>query len=333
MISRLTVRGFRGIREGVINGFSQFTVIIGKNGSGKSSILEAIYLASACSRVYDQLRNVYKVDYVVRRRGDRGDWKKARSVLWFNRDTSKPIKINLSAGGVDADIEIKSSDNRGKAVKLVSVNGKRPGRKTSKEAEKRVKETLGGVVFVDPTLLSKPRIIEKAAWEAVSTRRLDKRIVDMLRSDLAPEAEGLTYIPLGDEPVLAVQTPETTIRVDDLGDGVKAAVLLALLILGVRPSILLLEEPETHMHPAGLSTLLDFLYSLMREEGFQVIASTHSIDLVHIASSLARDYDINLSLIYLGRSSDGLLDARPFTLDDVEALRELGVDLRLAHAF
>ncbi len=62
MISRLTVRGFRGIREGVINGFSQFTVIIGKNGSGKSSILEAIYLASACSRVYDQLRNVYKVD-------------------------------------------------------------------------------------------------------------------------------------------------------------------------------------------------------------------------------------------------------------------------------
>ena len=155
----------------------------------------------------------------------------------------------------------------------------------------------------------------------------------MVRKGLEPTAEGLTYIPIGPETVLALQTGTTTVRVDDVGDGTRSAILLALLVLGVRPSVLLLEEPETHLHPAGLATLLDFLLTLSREEGFQVIASTHSIDLVHIASSLARQHGVKLSVVYLERARDGRLESRPFTLDDVEALRELGVDLRLAHAF
>ena len=46
MISRASVRGFRGIREGVVEGLSQLTILIGRNVSGEGNISDAIYSAS-----------------------------------------------------------------------------------------------------------------------------------------------------------------------------------------------------------------------------------------------------------------------------------------------
>ena len=40
MISRISIKGFRGIREGVVEGLSQFTVLIGGNGSRKAAPYE-----------------------------------------------------------------------------------------------------------------------------------------------------------------------------------------------------------------------------------------------------------------------------------------------------
>ena len=45
-IEAIEVRRFRGIREGAVDGFGQVTILVGRNGAGKFSILEAIYLAS-----------------------------------------------------------------------------------------------------------------------------------------------------------------------------------------------------------------------------------------------------------------------------------------------
>ena len=46
-VRSVKIEWFRGIKEGFINGFEDFTIIIGRNGASKSSILEALYLVSA----------------------------------------------------------------------------------------------------------------------------------------------------------------------------------------------------------------------------------------------------------------------------------------------
>jgi len=48
MIRSIEIENLRGISRGAVDGLTQVNIFLGKNGSGKSTVLEAIYIASAC---------------------------------------------------------------------------------------------------------------------------------------------------------------------------------------------------------------------------------------------------------------------------------------------
>ncbi len=50
MIESIQIKNFRGIQEGQIDRFSKFNLLVGPNNSGKSAVLEMLYLASTASR-------------------------------------------------------------------------------------------------------------------------------------------------------------------------------------------------------------------------------------------------------------------------------------------
>jgi len=50
MIESIKLRDFRGIKTGMIEGFRKINLLVGPNNSGKSAVLEAIYLACTASR-------------------------------------------------------------------------------------------------------------------------------------------------------------------------------------------------------------------------------------------------------------------------------------------
>ncbi len=50
MIESLAIRNFRGIRRGEMNRFRRINVLVGPNNSGKSAVVEALYLASTVGR-------------------------------------------------------------------------------------------------------------------------------------------------------------------------------------------------------------------------------------------------------------------------------------------
>lgn len=95
MIRSIHIENPRGIRECTLKNLVDVNILIGRNGSGKSIVLEAVYLASSWVNPVDSLRNVRKEDYVVSRRGGRGDWKKFKTSLWFTKDVEKDIIIAL----------------------------------------------------------------------------------------------------------------------------------------------------------------------------------------------------------------------------------------------
>lgn len=95
MLESIRIANFRGIRECEIRGLADVNVFLGRNGAGKSTLLEAIYLASSWVEPVDPVRGLPKTDYVIRRRGGRGDWNTHRGVLWFMKDVEKDIEITL----------------------------------------------------------------------------------------------------------------------------------------------------------------------------------------------------------------------------------------------
>ncbi len=50
MIESIQIKNFRGIGEGKIEGFRKFNLLVGPNNSGKSAVLEALYLANTADR-------------------------------------------------------------------------------------------------------------------------------------------------------------------------------------------------------------------------------------------------------------------------------------------
>ena len=50
MIEKLVTHHFRGIKEGVLENFGKVNLLIGLNNSGKTSILETLYLVGLSGR-------------------------------------------------------------------------------------------------------------------------------------------------------------------------------------------------------------------------------------------------------------------------------------------
>lgn len=99
MIKSIFVRNYRGIRCCKLENLKRVNVFIGRNNSGKSSLLESLYLASAAFHFGERLskRVQNKVEYLLNRRCFRGyDWTDAREILWYEYNTENPIHIGLT---------------------------------------------------------------------------------------------------------------------------------------------------------------------------------------------------------------------------------------------
>ena len=351
MISRIRINRFRGIREGSLEDLKQLTIMIGKNGAGKSTVLEGLYLVSVCAEDLDVVRRVYKLDYVVNRRGGRGAWDIDidRKLLWYMSEYEQPIEIQIDIWGKVFRFLVLDLPKNEYPVRLVDKSGSlielKKGlvwegisaipriRGVSNELLE-VKKFLEGILLIDALLMRRLAEVEVYAWPRLLTKRGDKYLIEMIKEEFEPDAEGLTYIPITERSnYLVLQTSKTSIKIDDLGDGAKSALVSAMLILAYKPTVVLIEEPELHMHPAGLYTYMRFLMRLSKEFSFQIIASTHSIEFVEIAQEISKDLGIDSTVLYLERDSNGVLAARKFSMDDYDILKKLGIDIRLLSKF
>ena len=350
MLTGLEIYRFRGIRELKLNGLAQVNVLMGRNNAGKSSVLEALYLASAAFCYEDPLGRGNKIEYLLNRRGKRKlSWERGKEALWFGYDNSEDIKLTLRIGRHKLDIELR--DDHEHPVVGLSLRGTYPlcplclrgyNKMTgtwisikSVELESKINEVAPGLrdfirdtVFLDTALLRDIKLIEEALWSRLLMKRLDKLVVDILRSGYDTDVEDLTYAPLYGTYQLMAKLPETAIRVDDLGDGARYALVIIMVAALARDTALLIEEPESHQHPGGLAKMLEMLLALAKENGTQLFMSTHSIEAARLTSAIASELGLDVATFFLERSPDGLVDARRVSPEESELLRAMGLDPR-----
>ncbi|MGX1793746.1 ATP-dependent nuclease [Microbacterium sp. NPDC055312] len=65
---------------------------------------------------------------------------------------------------------------------------------------------------------------------------------------------------------------------DDQGDGLRSFAGLALVTMALSPSVLLLDEPESFLHPAQARAVGRWLAASARDRGMQVVVATHDRD-------------------------------------------------------
>jgi AAA15 family ATPase/GTPase len=90
----------------------------------------------------------------------------------------------------------------------------------------------------------------------------------------------------------------------------------------------LLEEPESHQHPANLRLAARSIHAAVRR-GIQVVSTTHSLEFIDILLAESSDQDLeNLSLFRLKLEDGKLVSVRLAGPEVAVARNEIEDDLR-----
>lgn len=367
-LTEFGIENFRGIKQGHLRDLSTINILVGRNNSGKSTILDAIQFISRVTKAKDPLdRDV--LDHMQRRKVNRGGVSVHAMFYGYNVDT--PIRFDLTFNDKTiitlycdkdqtwqlhndsiSDFIVKSQktasgfDLYRKSEKNVPITANNWTDFLSKWYESMRQDPVNKIgqlmnymsdsILIESGLVNQFRLIEDKLWDRLLARRKDKILRDILKDAYSPDIESFSLsVPEGmNESVLNVLLPDRKVRIDDLGDGIKFACSLLAIALQDEIKILLLEEPENSQHPLALQKIAKVLVdlALRKDQEKQIFVATHSLDLIN-AFVDAMQEKIGDKMreelkIYLLSLHNGKLDAKSVDAYDAGMLKELGIDLR-----
>lgn len=298
MIEKITIERFKNINK-IELGLGNINVLVGSNNSGKSSILQGIQFAVSIAQttsleefrftkwknnilstsltpnqiIYTPIRDIYSL-------GSGGslsqDKQKAIVVRFQEKDTNEIANFQLSKG-------------RNKNL-LTKIEGRTLGNQI-RNIENPYTIYVPGLAGISAFEELKSEGIVRRAAAKGDANSVFRNILWLLKQD-APKWEsfiadfkdifqGLTlnisFDKLKDEHINAtIWDGFKNLPIDAYGTGVLQAVQILSYIHLYHPKILILDEPDSHLHPSNQRIIAEKLSEITQRLNFQLILSTHS---------------------------------------------------------
>jgi len=315
MYKKVTIEGFRGIKNLDIEDFQQVNLFVGKNNCGKTSILEALFLLTAPTnaslpsktnifRGYNVIDenswrvffNKLDIDSDIRISGELGKPKEKRNLIIKPHtktvaDTTidkKVIDIKDSYSGSTPLIDglileysfVKGNKKSKNIITYILVKDKDNGKGPIIEftPPKDYKELLKGL-FVNSLTLHYPNVAKRL--DDIQVRKQTDPIIKILKQiepslDNLSSIGGVIYCDIGFDRMLPINV---------MGDGMVRLLGIISAISDTENGIVLIDEIENGFYYLSHEIVWDAIFKSAKEFNVQIFATTHSIECVKAFSS------------------------------------------------
>jgi energy-coupling factor transporter ATP-binding protein EcfA2 len=331
-VERVKISGFKCL-SAVDLECGQFNLVTGQNGTGKTSILEAIQLAHDPGSLEKYRERPAKVINIDSERaeiqiglkgdvlsveiGEVGQQTAVSAVAEAIQEGTVVVRENEAVrkrssatplseydsgllGRIEREVEAFASELSDRVVSVATKGGTDTYVASPRHLVRPVVDSLDDIDALSEAerlsfspkataeFSNRPSQVEPVLFVSPSDRRRHPhpsrgnetrqvRVRDFLREHaILPNIESFSF----DELVFEQDGEQHSIPYDFLGEGTKTVISLIweLLSEGEIPDVILLEEPENHLHPGYVKELVEFLIEFAREEDIQLFVTTHNVD-------------------------------------------------------
>jgi len=291
MLTELKIQKFKGISSCDLRDIGRINLFIGKNDTGKSTILEAAYYL---------FRELYAPPQLHTIMSKRSDAFVGGSELWFNYDTDSEVVTTALFDEVRLDwrIELRppgiSSSLFGGRVQVIRLGETRYSKtfsmtttsggtmigniKESTEFRDRLANYASNMSFIDCTLKFRTKEIEGILARFKRVSSLESKFGEIL-DDIYGKGKDWQFIPQlenTDERRLAIKEAGQLKYFSGFGDGLRCCVGVIGTAMSNNNTAIFVEEIENHQHPEAIGKMVSNLSSIATTNNLQLFVTTHS---------------------------------------------------------
>jgi len=316
-IHQVDIKEFRGIRKCKKPlKLSKFNVLIGRNNSGKSTILGALSLLP--SPLLGGPFGLNRLSFLSNLLGGTSSL-----IYGYSGETKLNFRINESLWEIsinDKGIVEFSIDNKKLGPNLSAPIASKLNLKKTQRIQQLIFFIPNSTGFIKMLVENLRReenwnfVMKEGAHFRVAneiSKTVDDRYTEILisRGNLCARKEFPKRGPF-------------YIKLEDLGDGIEKAIAVMLFVEAFRPDVILWDDFEAAAHP----TLIRMLLNWLSKGRWQVVLSTHSID---VLDRLLEVRPKDTQIIQLKKTEDDILLHEKLSLEELEDIMEANQDPRL----
>lgn len=307
MINQIEIRNFRCFKQTKLNGLKRFNFIVGESGTGKTALLEALFLASGGNpQIWFRLRRWRGLGEGQMHVGVRETYEALFRDMFYGFDQNSGANIRIldsEIGKRELEIYYKKSNvyrlplddtKEPEAFSIDPIQFKWDFGSHIVHSQVIVKDgalQMTGDAKVYPLFLISPRTFsgkDNAAFFSNLSRMKKATPVCKAVAAIFSDVEDLSLELLAGEPQIFVslKTLPEKIPLGDLSGGLSKYVEIVQSILSNPGGAILIDEIENGFYYNNLADLLRNIIKLCDEQRVQVFATTHSYEFLQVLADV-----------------------------------------------
>lgn len=329
--SDLRIHRYRKIVNLNIEKLRRLNLFVGENNSGKTSLLEAVYL----------LAQLNDLNAFLNLERFRGKFFRDFNALWVDKNFISSIDIAGCFNEQETQVRISKEEtqeniDRTAYISTIRVDANAAADELTSyvhlylnrepELYYQKAQKLCRSAFSSPYRYN-DSILMEAHMHAVKEKRIDK-ITGFIRQHIDPNIEKIELLDIHGENRFFVtsKTHNNSIDLTKYGEGLQRIFEIALLLAYCSDGILCIDEIDSAIHKGLLVNFAEFVQSLAAEYNVQLFLSTHSKECIDAFSRMQKE---DMMAFVLQKTSDDTVDFRYMEGEELKELIDIiNLDIR-----